>query len=54
MAGEAVLPERRSFRRTAGPGEWYLKQKCDEHFGEQWCIGICIRITEIINMENER
>ena len=50
-AGEAVLPEIRSFRRAAEPWEWYLLQKCDNRFGQQWCIGIYIRITEVINME---
>lgn len=50
-AGEAVLPERRSFRTAAEPGDWYLQQKCDNRFGQQWCIGIYIRITEVIDME---
>lgn len=50
-AGEAVLLERKSFRRAVEPGEWYLLQKCDNRFGQQWCIGIYIRITEVINME---
>lgn len=46
-----MQPERRSFRRAAEPGEWYLLQKCDNRFGQQWCIGIYIRITEVIDME---
>lgn len=46
-----MQPERRSFRRAVEPGEWYLLQKCDNRFGQQWCIGIYIRITEVINME---
>ena len=50
-AGEAVQPERRSFRRVVEPGEWHLLQKCDNRFGQQWCIGIYIRITEVIDME---
>ncbi len=50
-ASEAVLPEIRSFRTAAEPGDWYLLQKCDNRFGQQWCIGIYIRITEVINME---
>lgn len=46
-----MQPERRSFRRAVEPGEWHLLQKCDNRFGQQWCIGIYIRITEVIDME---
>lgn len=46
-----MLLEIRSFRRAPKPWEWYLLQKCDNRFGQQWCIGIYIRITEVINME---
>ena len=46
-----MQPERRSFRRAVEPGEWYLLQKCDDYFGQQWCIGIYIKITEVIDME---